>query len=394
MPNLQKTLSTLTKKAVAKVKKIVYGADNPTFNVFHKEYKKYALVSYITAPFKIGNQYRHNNEKAVQEIARLMDELGYVVDVINCTDTREYSYEKYSAIIGFGDPFCNSFATNPTAKRIYYGTGMEVSSHNYGAIQRLKDFYSKHKVWLTESSRLVNQTWSLQTQAVDGIVTYGNEVIKNSYRKYYNGPIFPLHNVHFKFRDSVEVLAEKKDWKIARNNFFFIIGAGAVHKGFDVVLDLFAKHPDWELHIGAPIGREKRFFDIYKEILSLPNIHHYGFIDMTSNEYLDLVKKCGFYLSPTVSEGCPTSVVNICSNGKCIPIATKESGLEGGFEIPIESISVKELEKSILLAQAKSDAELEEISTAAYKYFTTVHSLENYRKELKTAVSAILKNDL
>jgi hypothetical protein len=269
---------------------------------------------------------------------------------------------------------------------------MEVSSHNYGAINRLKDFFSRHHIWLLESARLVDQMWSLQTQAVDGIVTYGNDVTKQSYRKYYTGPIFPLHNIHFKFNNTAEVLAQTKDWNIARKNFFFIVGSGAIFKGLDIVLDLFAKHPDWELHIGAPIGKEKRFYDLYNSTLSLPNIHHYGFIYMNTKEYLDLVEKCGFYLSPTVAEGCPTSVINICSNGKCIPIATKESGLEGGLEIPIAAITESELEKSILQAQAMSDEKLDDLAARIHTYFAEAHSPENFRKELKTAISAILND--
>lgn len=387
-------LHDLKKRLSIKLKKFVTRANKPVYNYFQKDYSKTALISYITAPFKIGNTFRHNNEQAVQEIATILDEMGYIVDIINWDDNSPYPYEKYSLIIGFGEPFCNSFATNATATRIYYGTGMEVSSHNFGAINRLKDFFSRHHLWLTESSRLVNQTWSLQTQAIDGIITYGNETIKESYRKYYSGPIYPLHNIHFKFTDTAKVIAEKKDWETARKNFFFIIGSGAVHKGFDIVLDLFAKHPDWELHIGAPVGREKRFFDLYKETLSLPNIHHYGFLDMTSQTYLDLVKRCGFYLSPTVSEGCPTSVINICSNGKCIPIATKESGLEEGLEIPIEHLTEYDLEKAILSAQSLTDKELEAMSTAALNYFSTAHSRENFRKELRTGISGILGHDL
>ncbi len=397
-PNSMATIiakvKSLYKKVIVKAKKTLLKADAPAYNVFKSKHKKHALISYISAPFRIGNQFRHNNERAVQELAKSLDELGFTVDVMNYTDKKKYPFEKYSAIVGFGEPFCNSFLTNPTAKKIYYGTGMEVSHHNHLVINRLKDFYSRHGVWLVESSRIVDQTWSMQTQAIDGIMTYGNQIIKDSYSAYYDGPIYPLHDVPFRFTKPEEVLAKKKNWDIAKNNFFFIIGAGAVHKGFDIVLDLFKEHPEWHLHIGAPIGKEGRFFEIYKDILHLPNIHYYGFIDMTSESYLKLVEQCGFYLSPSVSEGCPTSVVNICGNGKCIPIATKESGLEGNVEIPIKAITVNALQDSITTAQAMSNEELEKKATDVYDYFTEVHSQENFQKELKTALSAILRDVL
>jgi len=379
------------KKGVAKLKRIAYKTEDPVYNVFHQQYTRNALLSYITSPFKLGISYRHNNTLSVQEIAKILGSLGYNVDVIDYKDQRSYSYEKYDLIIGFGEPFAASYPKNGHAIRVFYGTTMTPAKHNQFAIMQLQAFHKRHHVWWTESARIEEKMFSLQVQAVNAIVMYGNKLVQDSYQEIFSGPIYRLHDINFVFRPTETVTAVKKNWDLARKKFCMFPAAGMIHKGVDIVLDLFSKHLEWELYLGAPITREPRFMAIYQNILSLPNIHFQGFVDMSTPAYWNILDECGFFLSPSAAEGCPTSVVNACTNGKVIPIATSRSGLEpSSYNIPIREITEESLEQAIKTAQTFSNKELETKSLDAHHYYYTAHSKEAYQKELIGALTKIL----
>ncbi|MCC7303923.1 glycosyltransferase [bacterium] len=385
------------RKGVAKLQRIFLKTEAPLRNVMKTNFKKHALVSYLTAPFKTGSSpSKHNNTLDALLLPQVLSELGYNVDVMNFTDKKNYDFSKYDVILGFGNPFLNSYSNNTHAKRIYYGTSVAPHMQNVLSIRRLEEFYKRHKLWLIESGRIINQASGLQTQAIDGLTYFGNDFVAETFRQTFPGPMHHIHNIGFVTRKSSDVLTVQKNWNTARNTFVTVVGAGAIHKGLDLMLELFTKHPEWELHIGAPVLNEKRFFDFYEETLKLPNIHHYGFLDISSDLYLAILDQAGFYISPSASEGCPTTVINAATNGKLLIIANKESGLESEAYIrPIKELSVESLEKSIFTAQKLPSKELEKLSIQSHHYFSTHHTENIFCKDLKTALADILnlKND-
>lgn len=392
MRKLNKKFNEYYNKGVAKIKRLLYRTEKPIYNLFKRQTEKKALISYITAPFKLGISYKHNNSQYVLEIAKLLDTRDYEVDIMDFRDSRPYDFTEYDLIIGFGEPFNNSYSQNSRALRIYYGTIMNTAAHNTRTVKRLVEFKEKYGAWLPESGRIEAKAYPLQTQAVDAIVAYGNKTIHETYRQEFSGPIYPLHNINFIFRESEETLKVKKDWQKAKLNFCTFPAAGLIHKGIDVVLELFAKHPEWTLYLAGPLTREPRFLKFFEKTLHLPNIKQVGFVDMNSPEYLEILDRCAFFLSPSASEGCPTSVINACTNSALIPIATAESGLEdnASYVIPLSEITEKALEKAIETAQAIPEEKLETMATSAHKHFYTAHSKQNYIQELSFALDKII----
>src|SRR5665648_1099492 len=96
-------------------------------NYFNTHHKKNALISYITHPFNRGINLTHTNYTEAVEIAKVLNELGYNVDIVNYYFEGKLNYDKYSVIFGFGEPLINSFyCRNRKIFTIYYGTGMHV----------------------------------------------------------------------------------------------------------------------------------------------------------------------------------------------------------------------------------------------------------------------------
>ena len=75
------------------------------------------------------------------------------------------------------------------------------------------------------------------------------------------------------------------------NEFLWFYGYGAVHKGLDILLDIFSEKKEYTLNIVGNIDTEKDFINIYaKELYSLPNIKYHGFLSPMSNEYKNVIK--------------------------------------------------------------------------------------------------------
>ena len=272
---------------------------------------------------------------------------------------------------------------------------MHICTQNYNTLKRIKEVYKKKNIWLPESGRIVEKAWSIQTTLVDAIITLGNEEVIKSYRKYYDGPIYDIPVSFFNIisEEKIKKFLEIKDYTEAKKNFLWFGSQGLIHKGLDLLLDYFVKHPDLHLHIGGPIDREPRFEKAYfNELYKTPNIHTYGFIDIRSELFSELIKKCLFVIYPSCSEGEPGSIMNVMANG-LIPIVTKETGIRvKGFGYLIPAVNIKAIESAINVALQEKNDILKEKSFECFKNTRKEHSIEKFRKSLYENLKCVIKN--
>jgi hypothetical protein len=365
-------------------------------NYFKTKYSKNALLSYITYPFVKEQNLSHTNYFEAISHAKILNELGFNVDIIDYDYDRNVDFSKYRVLVGFGEQFTNYFNSGFThMKTIYYGTGMHVCHQNNATLKRLKQVYQKKGIWLTKSTRYVEKTWTYQTMLVDAIIALGNDICKESYAKYYNGPIFIIPAPFYKVLDGYEILSKKT--KNSAKGFLWFGGAGLIHKGLDLVLEYFIEHPELTLHICGPIKNEPDFEKLYyKELYQTPNIITHGFIDISSEHFKQILEECAFIIFASCSEGGGPSVITAIGNGALIPIITKETTISTNFEVWIEDFTVEEIEKAVNKALSFSEDAIIEMQKANLEYVLENHSQTNYYKELKKAYIGILgyKDDL
>jgi len=388
---LRKYLPTLFKRVL-----INYVNNKIIKNYYRKSYSKNALLSYILMPFK-KDSLSHTNFYEAQSWAKILDELGYNVDIINYINTKNLDLSKYDLICGFGDVFQKVFESgyNNNIQTIYYGTGMHVCRQNTATLQRVKDVYIKKGIWLGKSARFVEKTWAHQTALADGIIALGNEVCADSYRKYYDGIVYSLPAPFYKTQDG-EVIIEKRESSSLKHYLWFG-SSGLIHKGLDLCLDYFSQNKDIFLHICGPIENEKEFIDVYKkELFESPNIKLHGFIDIAGREFENILSICSFIIFPSCSEGGCPSVLTAVGNGGLIPLITKETTIETGCEIWIEGFNYESVDKAIKQSQVLSLEEIKELQYNNLKFVKTNHTQEIYYQQLKTNIQNILgtTNDL
>lgn len=375
--------------------KIVYLANlwrkRPISNYYNKAYNRKALISYITYPFR-KQSFSHTNYYEAVALAKAMDDLGYIVDIIEYTTARISNINDYDVILGFGDIFKFYFKNSiKDIKTIYYGTGMHVCHQNTATLERLKDVYHKKGRWITESVRYVDKTWSYQTTLVDAIIALGNEECASTYRKYYSGSVYSVPVPCYVTKDAKEIIEKREP--DANKNFLWFGSSGLIHKGLDLLLEYFSVNRHINLHICGNILHEKEFINTYsEEIFKSDNIYVYGFVDITSSQFESILRNCSFSIFPSCSEGGCASLITTISNGALIPIATKETSVNLDNGIVIKGFNYNEVDRVIKKALDLSGEDIITMQKNNLEYFKINNSHSNYFMNLKKSLELILND--
>jgi glycosyltransferase involved in cell wall biosynthesis len=385
---LQNTIYALIKEFKSGGKRIFR---SPIVNYYNTSYPRNALISYITNPFREGINLSHTNSFESMVIGKIINGAGYNVDIADYDYEGRIDYSKYDLIFGFGEPLINSFYhRKKKIISVYYGTGMHLITQNTNTLNRIKEVFDKKEVWLPGSGRIVDKAWSIQTTLVDAMVLLGNEEVTKTYSPYFQGKIYNIPASFYKVINYEEVISSK-DFRKAKTHFLWFGSSGMIHKGLDLLLDVFSKREDIQLHICGPLEGEPEFRQIYNnELLKTANIYYHGFVSLNFPLFKELLQKCAFVVFPSCSEGGSPSVLNVCGNGGLIPLLSKEASIDMdnlGFifnKINIESIKFT-IDQALLL----TEEEIKDRSIKCYELISRNHSQDNYESELNKCIKEI-----
>ena len=140
-----------------------------------------------------------------------------------------------------------------------------------------------------------------------------------------------------------------RDYIPEERAFLFHAGSGAVHKGLDLVIEAFARHPELTLHITGNYRHEPDFIDEYRAELELPNIHYHGWVVVASERFEEILSQCVAFVLPTCSEGQSPAAATCMALG-LYPILSIYAGhdLPDGCGIRLSELTVDEVEEAIL----------------------------------------------
>lgn len=362
-------------------------------NIYKTNYDQSVLLSLLTFPFIYPGSYRHTNYLETQIIGKVFYELGFNVDVINYDDNDPVDYDKYRVIFGFGNPVNRYYLRGDSQLCvIFYNAGRHNYHQNQATLNRIRDFHEKLGVWLLESGRFVESDWSGITRIADAVIVSGNEEVRKTYTEFTDRPVFVVPIPSFQLVNPYDVIAQKSFSE--RVNYLWFGGKGLIHKGLDLLLDIFANDDQLHLTIAGPIRDESKFTQIYqRELTATTNIHNLGMVPLESLQFKQLLQDCTFVVFPSCSEGGAASVVNVCANGGLIPIVSKESSVEiRDFGIEIQSLDQAGIRRALEVSQQLSISDIRNRSLKCAEYFRLEHSPERYYQEIKKSIVYILDN--
>jgi hypothetical protein len=348
------------------------------------------LLSYVIEPFllkdgqEISNAHTHDWES--YQIAKTFLDLGYAVDIIDYNNSHYVPQKKYAIFVSARTNFQRiADLLNPDCIKIVHLDTAHWLFNNSAAYKRCLSLKSRKGVTVN-SMKWVEPNWAIEH--ADFATLLGNDFTFETYsyskKEIYKVPIAAC---------SVYPSPDKKDFNRCRKNYLWIGSSGLVHKGLDLVLDVFKNNPDNNLYVCGPIDGEIDFKKAYyNELYNTENIHTIGWVNIESSSFKNLLTNCIGLVYPSCSEGQAGAVVT-CLHAGLIPIVSYESGVDvNGFGVTLKNSSHEEIQKAIEVVSVMSELELKDKAVKAWEYARRNHTRERFTYEFKSVVLDIIKN--
>ena len=285
------------------------------------------LLAYIVEPFLLkagespSRSHTHHTESLL--IAQVFLERGYDVDIIDYRNGSFKPGKDYHYFVSARTNFvklaerlkedCIKIAHLDTAHFVF---------NNAMAYRRLLELQQRRGITST-SIRVIEHNYAVEH--ADYLTMLGNQFTQSTY-SFAGKPVFPLPvptpNTFAPRKD--------KDFTACRKRFLWLGSGGLVHKGLDLVLEVFRETPEYQLMVCGPLDApsEKEFVQAFRrELYETPNIQAIGWVDVGSEQFEKIANSCAALIYPSCSEGQAGSVIT-CLQAGVIPLISYESGVD------------------------------------------------------------------
>lgn len=345
-----------------------------------------ALVSYLSDLYSLPpgdpRAQQFSNTGIGRMLTQVLNDLGFVVDLVHWTDKRFRPSTYYSLFIGHGSINFEriSRALPPTTHRVYFATGMHWAENNRREERRRKALARRRGVLLPPERVVANEEQAYR--AAHTIICLGNALVEGTFSEYATIKIdnAAYHDPHY---ETAHV-----DFDRGRKHFLFFSGWGNVHKGLDLALEAFSQL-DSHLYVCTPI--EEKFFRLYeRELMNQPNVHLIGALRMRSTSFYELTARCNCALHLSCAEGSAGSVIE-CLHQGLVPVVTEASGLHiPGVGITLGDPTVTELVDHVRALEKRPAEWFQQESAKARDAALTRFSEETFARQLRRAIERIL----
>lgn len=358
-------------------------------NVNKTKYAKNCLILYIVFPFKNKNNVEtHQNQWQVKELARIIGSFGYNIDVIDYDNNNIKFNKKYDLIIDLHPGLNTSYwpYMNIDCCRIAYITGSNPTFSNKAEERRLDQLLERRGKKLI-ARRICKEFSKDILESFDAVFFIGNEYNWKTYNGFSIKKVYFIKNNGYVFNSVVENSRRKT------NNFLFFASSGQVHKGLDLLLEVFDEQDiGANLYICSSFQSEKDFCDLYNdELFHRKNIFPIGFVDINSNEFNQVMKICSYVVMPSCSEGIAGSILTAMSAG-LIPIVSRECGFGEDEVILFEDCNINSIKKTIT-EYAKKDIDwVMKMSIRTIEIVHARYSKDSFSESVQLALEKYLND--
>ncbi len=382
------TISFVSKKVQARIN---YAKTLQVISLKPKQPSKgNVLLSYRIEPFLLKPGQPMPNDHTwyweVWQIAQTFLNLGYNVDVIQFHNDKFVPQKDYAFFIDIRHRMeALAPKLNEDCIKIFHVDIANMVFRNAAECNRLLELQRRKGITLKPQRFEVP---NLGIEYADCAIVLGNDFTTDTF-KYANKPMYriPISS------PVVYPYPEKKDFEAVRKRFLWFGGSALVLKGLDLVLDAFAQMPEYHLTVCGPVSNDKEFEQaFYKELYETPNIHTYGWIDVTSPDFIEITNNCLGLVYPSVSEGQSGAVIS-CLQAGLIPILSYESGVDvHDFGVIFDNLSVDEIKAKVRSISDLPVEDLKLMSRQAWEYARANHTKEKFAQVYRNVVEQIIEN--
>jgi hypothetical protein len=345
------------------------------------------LFSYLDAPlFWVEDDERlngHSNNWESRAIAKIMIDLGFVVDAISWTNQYFYPQAQYDVVFDIHTnmqrwaPFLPMYC-----KKILHLTGSYFRFQKDAELKRVAALETR--TGGLYSPKRIPSDLDLAERShrfADACSLIGNQVTFDTFPVEYQKKITMVPVSASKLAYVKRTLAERVP---AVREFIWFYGGGAVHKGLDLVLEVFARNPQFKLHVVAKLESERDFFQIYGKHFSLPNITYHGYVHPSSLRFQEIGARVFANVAPSCSEGISPATVT-CMQYGFYPIISRNNGitLPDGAGMYLENCSMEEIEQRVVEAYHMPAVVVHEQIERCQQFALHEYSRENFSLKMR-----------
>ncbi len=347
------------------------------------------LFSYRIEPFllKPGESLSqaHTWYWEVRQIAQTFLDLGYKVDVIQFHNEKFVPEKDYDFFIDIRHRMeALTPLLNKDCVKIFHVDIANMMFRNAAECNRLLELQQRKGVTLFPQRYEVP---NLGIENADCATVLGNDFTVGTF-KYANKPMYriPIST------PVVYPWAEDKEFEAVRKNFVWLGSGALVLKGLDLVLDAFAQMPEYNLTVCGPISSDRAFEEAFEqELYQTDNIQTYGWIDVSSPDFIELTKNSLGLVYPSGCEGQSGGVVT-CLHGGLIPIISYETGLDvHDFGVILDNCSVEEIKATVRRVSNLPPEKLKQMSRKGWEYARANHTQERFAQAYRKTVEQIIE---
>jgi len=326
-----------------------------------------------------GSMYGTRHVECAAFVKALLKE-GCRVDLCSC-NTEDGIRDDYDLIIGFGKAFRKARQLNPDAKKILYLTEKTPEFSKRKEEERIAYFYERHHI-RTSTARSGLFFENSDFDGLDACIMIGkadDAKLLSNIRTYTINPT-GLSNEYFDIK--------KRKLSIAKKHFLWIGSKGVIHKGLDILLDVFRKHQDLTLHI---VGLNWEDRHIVSKLFGKNTIDH-GYMNINSHEFCAIAERCAFIINPSCSEGVSTSVITGMNHG-LIPIVSEESSLDlEDIGETLYDFNISYVESIVNKWSKLDDDFINNHMIRTLEYVQKKYNIKRYSTDIESIVSDVLYN--
>lgn len=345
-------------------------------------------ILYLTKPLanrNISLSQFHQNVSEARSMFNIIKSKGYDVDVYDF-NKRIKSGKCYDIIFGLEPNFSKLLKNNKNCLPVYYATGAYYKHQNDMIISRTNDFNSRYSTAIPYR-RLVEPHNSVRDAKY--VLQIGTQSTIETYPVEFREKIRLIDQSSFPF-NNIDI--EKKLEKSSKKDFLWFGSTGTILKGLDILIEYFIEHPEFNLHVVGPV--ESDVLDAIKSKYKIQeNILFYGFMNVSSIEFREILDVVSYIIFPSASEGgCPGSVLNAMKLG-VIPITSKWASHDKitslGYEL--KEISMVAIGQSVEWSQNLTDEERRELAFNSHQYVENKYSLERFEEQFNDFIDSLVK---
>lgn len=356
------------------------------YNYFNTHNDKNCLLMYVMFPFLTDSKDAvHQAYWQQRELAKAISLKGYNIDVVDYNNSYIRLRNNYDLVVdlipGANPVFRKNM--NPGCKTIAYLTGSNASFQNAAEKERIEDLYRRRGRRVKTRRQSPYLTKEIENYTACFMI--GNEYNWRSYGE------FKLNKPHFIKNTGFEAPYRFDERKKDKCCFLYFGSAGQVHKGLDLLLEVFSeKDFPCELFVCGTFEDETDFEKIYRyELYECNNIHAIGFLNINSRCFEEIIDKCVFSIMPSCSEGIAGSVLTTMSVG-LINLCSRECGLEDDEVIHLDNCKIETIREAVLEYSGKDLEWVKRESKRQYNIVRERYSKECFLESINKALDAVL----